>query len=100
MKWFACLLSFYILFSTVVPCCFIDNCDEEYTEKSSTSSPQKDCNNCSPFSICANSYGFTINVESFITEPLVAYTLVLYREYNYPAQSAYSFPHFQPPRIT
>jgi hypothetical protein len=99
MKWLAYILSFYILFSAVVPCSLLDNCEEEYENQTSASYPAKECKECSPFSICSIRHGFAIHVESLLTEPLVVFTSVLYREIIYSAISAYYFTHFQPPRM-
>ncbi len=100
MKRIAYILSFYILLSAIVPCSLFDDCEEENAEQTSASFPEKDCNDCSPFSICSTGHGFAINLESQLTEPLVVYTPVLYREINYSAKSGYYFTHFQPPRTT
>ncbi len=99
MKRFAYILSFYILLSAAVPCNLFDNCEGEEHPETSASFPEKDCNDCSPFSICSTGHGFAINFESLLAEPLVVFTSVLYREIKYSAHSDYYVIHFQPPRI-
>ncbi|MFL5789348.1 MAG: DUF6660 family protein [Flavisolibacter sp.] len=47
------MLSFYILFNGVVPCSVFDNC-QEYSELRTSSDHKKNCNKCSPFSICSS----------------------------------------------
>lgn len=94
------ILSFYVLFCTVVPCNLFDKCEEpEQTVNTSKSIPVKDCNNCSPFSTCASCHGFTINQEKALLIPVVFYNKTMYNSYSFSAKSEYSFSFFQPPRL-
>jgi hypothetical protein len=100
-KWISYLLAFYILFSAIVPCSIFDNCEDEHqTQQSSKPLPVKDCNNCSPFSICASAHGFIINFEALTLEPAAFYNSSSYSEYYLSTKSEYFFTHFQPPRKT
>jgi hypothetical protein len=100
VKILAYILSFYILFSAVVPCSIFDKCDnEKQTAETSKSFPVQDCNNCSPFSICA-AHGFTIQLERILFAPLTFNTSPSYIEYYFSAKPGYYFTHFQPPRYT
>jgi hypothetical protein len=96
----AYILAFYILFSAVVPCSIIDNCEEEeHTEQTSNTDHKKDCSNCSPFSICSSASGFTINSVSTFLEPVEFYNSPSYSEYNFSSKSEYYSSLFQPPRV-
>jgi hypothetical protein len=99
-KWIACILSFYILFSALVPCSVIDHCgDEEQTRQSSHSEHKKDCNNCSPFSICSSAPGFPLYSVNTSLEPIAFYNRPAYSEYYFASRSAYYASLFQPPRF-
>ena len=95
----AYLLSFYILFSAVVPCSIVDNCEEDPTEKTSGSDNEKNCNNCSPFSICNAASGFTLSSENITLIPLMLYNSPTYSEYYFSSKSEYYPSLFQPPRV-
>ena len=99
LKILAYILTFYVLFCTVVPCTLFDKCEEqEQTTQSSKSNPSKDCNNCSPFSICASCHGFTINYECVNLIPLEFPFKQSYNNYYFSSKSEYYFSFFQPPR--
>ncbi len=99
-KWIAYILSFYILFSAVVPCSIFDNCEEgENTEQTSNTGHKKDCNDCSPFSICSAAHGFTDNSNHPVIEPIDVYSSLSYGEYYFSFKSEYHASLFQPPRI-
>jgi hypothetical protein len=98
MKRIVYILSFYILLSTLVPCSFFDNCEEEYSEQASSSFPENDCNDCSPFSICSIGYGLAINAQTVLADPFIVFASTIYREIIYSTGSSYYFTHFQPPR--
>ena len=55
MKFFALLLSLYVLFLTVTPCCAGDAC----SETSATEQTTDGCDCCSPFFACGTCSGFT-----------------------------------------
>ena len=99
-KWIAYILSFSILFCVVVPCSIFDNCEEkEHTEQTSGSDHKKDCNDCSPFSICSSAPGFTFCAVATSLEPVVFYNSPVYSEYCISSPSAYYSSLFQPPRV-
>jgi hypothetical protein len=98
-KWIAYILCLYIMFSAVVPCSIFDKCEEiRHTEQASKSFPVKDCNNCSPFSVCAAAHGFTITHENFSIETFAFNSPLFYNEYDFSSKPGYYFSHFQPPR--
>ncbi|MFN2439754.1 MAG: DUF6660 family protein [Chitinophagaceae bacterium] len=100
LKILAYILSFYILFSAVVPCSIIDNCEEEEDrEQTSNSNHKKDCNNCSPFSICSYASGFILNGVNITLEPVVFHNSPTYSEYYFSSKSEYYPNLFQPPRV-
>ena len=96
----AYILAFYILFSAVVPCSIIDNCEEqEHTGQTSNTDHKKDCSNCSPFSICSSASGFPLNTVTTSLEPVEFYNSPAYSEYNFLSKSEYHSSLFQPPRV-
>jgi hypothetical protein len=68
VKVFSFILSAYILFLNTVPCCAIDNCNDELVSTGQVANHEKDdknnCGNCSPFFTCAGCVGFSILVRS------------------------------------
>jgi len=93
------ILSFYILFCTVVPCALFDNCeDKPITEQRSGDATPKDCTNCSPFSICTSTHWFTNNPGMIAIQP---YYIAADRKFpDQPADitKQHSPTLFQPPR--
>jgi hypothetical protein len=101
MKIIAFILSFYILFSAVIPCSVFDNCQgEEHTAGSSGSEQRKDCNGCSPFSICSAAQGFTVTNNTPSIEPAEFYFPPSYGNFHFSFTSEYFSNLFQPPRNT
>ncbi len=99
-KGIAYILAIYILLSAVVPCSIIDNCEEEeHTEQTSNSEHEKDCNNCSPFSICSSASGFTLTAANTSLEPVEFHNSPTYSEYCFSSKSEYYPSLFQPPRV-
>jgi hypothetical protein len=92
------ILFLYILFCAVVPCTIIDNYEDESTEQTSHKNTNKDCNNCSPFSICSPSPGFTIGAITTTIAPVIPETLLVYSNYYFSFKSEYYSSFFQPPR--
>jgi hypothetical protein len=93
-------LLLYILFSTVVPCSVFDNCgQEEHTGQASHTDHTKDCNGCSPFSICSAAHGFTISSNMPSVKPLQWHSSPAYGELYLSFTSAYYSSYFQPPRF-
>ena len=98
-RWVGYILSLYVLFCAVVPCTIIDNCeDDQKTEQTSKQEEKKDCNNCSPFSICSASHGFTLATIGTTVEPIVFNSSPAYSDYYFSAKSEYHPSLFQPPR--
>jgi hypothetical protein len=96
----AYILAFYVLVSAIVPCSIIDNCEEEQvTEQTSHQEENKDCDNCSPFSICASSSGFTLNTTIATIESIAFSTVHSYSDYYVSSKSEYHSRLFQPPRL-
>lgn len=93
------ILSFYILFSAVVPCSVFDNCEQEiHASASSDTTPSKSCNACSPFCICS-AHGFAVmnNDPTIGQEPVDR--LTSYCEFYASFLPGYSSRLFQPPRL-
>lgn len=93
------ILFLYVLFCTVVPCTMIDNCDSKgCTEQTSRKDTNKDCNNCSPFSICSSYHGFTTGTVATTIDPIFPQNTSVFRDYYFSFKPAYYSSHFQPPR--
>jgi len=100
-KWIAYILSFYILFSAVVPCSIFDKCeDDQHIEQTSNKEQRKDCNNCSPFSFCSSTHGFTQSTINTSIETVQFNTLPTYSDYHFSSISEYHSSLFQPPRLS
>ncbi len=97
-KWIAFILSFYLLFTAVVPCTYIDRCEEETTQHSD-SAPDKNCSNCPPFSICSKTQGFALQHFSLAPRQAVTAAPLLYSEYHFSLPANYASSLFQPPRM-
>src|SRR6185436_12022483 len=98
-KWIACILTLYIFFIAIIPCSIFDKCEEDQLiEQSSNKVPKRDCNDCSPFSICSPSYGFTVNTINTSVAPVEFNNLLLYSDYYLSFTSEYYSSFFQPPR--
>ena len=86
------------MLSAIMPCCMFDKCEElNATTETSKSYPLKDCNNCSPFSVCA-AQGFMVTHENITVEPADDVASLHYNHYNFSSKPGYYFSHFQPPR--
>ncbi|MES1216794.1 MAG: DUF6660 family protein [Bacteroidota bacterium] len=99
-RWIVYILSFYILFSAVVPCSIFDKCEkDQYKEQSSNKQPKKDCDDCSPFSFCSQTHGFTVNTINTSIGLLEFNTSPIYSNYYFSFLPGYHSSFFQPPRI-
>src|SRR6476660_418447 len=98
--WISFLLSLYILFCTVVPFTVFDNCkQDEMTSQTSDKDCEKNCSNCSPFSMCSSTPVFTFRPLSMAIEPLVFEISPFYNNYYFSSKPGYYPSFFQPPRI-
>ena len=99
-KWLAYILSFYILFSAIAPCSIFDKCEDgRHIEQTSNKEQKKDCNNCSPFSFCSPTHGFTLSTINTLIETAPFHTSPPYSDYYFPSISEYHSSLFQPPRL-
>jgi len=99
-KWIAYLLFLYILLCAVVPCSLLDECEaQDNVPQTSQSTSKKDCNGCSPFSVCAEACGFTMDTENISIAPIALYQSSSYCDYCFTLKSTHFFAHFQPPRF-
>jgi hypothetical protein len=101
-KFIAYILSFYILLSAVVPCSFFDTCEEEQDHPEQTSRPFRltDCDNCSPFSICASAHGFVVNHQRVsLKMPIAFIEKPSYTNYHMVLKAGYQAAFFQPPKV-
>ena len=98
--WIGYILSIYILLCTIVPCTLIDHCDQDQqTEQTTDKDSEKGCSDCSPFSICSSSHGFTLNTIIPSIQPALFNSLLAYSEYYVSSRSDYYSSLFQPPRL-
>ncbi len=101
VKIFTFIFTFYILLLSTVPCCAVDNCNDQ-TEQSKSNDTHKhndDCKNCSPFALCGNCADFTITTNSIqlgtpqqLSDPAFPY----YKQIYFPR---YISSFWQPPKI-
>ncbi|MBD0287067.1 MAG: hypothetical protein ICV79_16805 [Flavisolibacter sp.] len=99
-EWIGYILSLYILFCAVVPCTIMDNCEQsKHSEQASNTDTKKDCNNCSPFSMCASCHGFTLSTVTTAIEPVAFNRSPSYSDYYSSSKSEYYSRFFQPPRL-
>lgn len=79
MRFVTAILSIYLMFLTVLPCCAFDKCpeDRETTEAVCQTNTHKGgdndgCGSCSPFFNCHHCAGFNISVKtvSYITKTM------------------------------
>lgn len=103
LKIFAFIFCVYILVLSAVPCCAVDECNEEIPQQShAADTGGQDDNgwdNCSPFSQCGNCAGFTFQTGNGLlsaTPALVQQKFTGYIQLYFPQYTA-SF--WQPPRI-
>jgi hypothetical protein len=63
VKIFISIFALYILFLSTIPCCALDNCQDEtsITQKSNQHEHSDGCKNCSPFNQCDNCIGFAFS---------------------------------------
>jgi len=88
-----------MLFSTVTPCTIFDNCENaQLAGKYPDAGKQKDCNGCSPFSVCSSAHVFTVSSISILVEPVIFNSDRFYNEFYLSAESGYHSSLFQPPR--
>jgi len=65
LKVIAFILSAYLLFLFVIPCCSFDNCPEDKVEQTADhETGDGDCGNCSPFFTCTGCAGATISFDA------------------------------------
>ena len=99
-NWMAYILSLYIVFSALVPCSIFDKCEASAcTEQGSDSDQHKDCNSCSPFSVCSSGSGVIIpTITSLMQPPEFLYSRI-YGDYQFSSKADYHSSFFKPPRI-
>ena len=69
MKILSFILSLYVFYLSIVPCCLDDNCNDEIkteqTENHSKDHQEDSCNACSPFLTCGTCSGFLFSKLTF-----------------------------------
>ena len=101
VKLFTFIFSFYILFLSTVPCCAVDNCNDE-TQQSQTADKHEHndgCKNCSPFTLCGNCVGFTFIATSFQVDTPQQLTQQTFSGYIQSYLPQYISSFWQPPRL-
>jgi hypothetical protein len=100
MRLFAVLLSVIVMALAVVPCCFDDNCGDDFlseqTHKNNSDSPETPC---SPFVSCTSCFGVCIAPS---IEVVVAPVTVVEKTFPLYKQSFISLYYaniWQPPKI-
>lgn len=100
MKTLCFILSLYVFFLTVAPCCSDDDCNDAIAEsQSQTPKEEGDCNACSPFLDCGTCNGFVftnlrIDIDEF---PAIENQFVPVYKSQFPDDFFYKI--WQPPKI-
>ncbi|MBN8701273.1 MAG: hypothetical protein J0L54_16820 [Chitinophagales bacterium] len=101
VKLFTFIFSFYILFLSTVPCCAVDNCNDDVQQSQTSDRHEHNdgCKNCSPFTLCGNCAGFTFIANSLQVDTPQQFTQQTFSGYiqSYLPQYVSSF--WQPPRL-
>jgi len=97
--WMTYIFSLHLLFSALVPCSIFDNCEaSSCAEQASDTDQHKDCNSCSPFSICSSASGVIIPTTTSLIQPPELLHSPIYGEYQFSSNVEYHASFFQPPR--
>lgn len=92
-------LTVYIMLCTVLPCTFLDDCeDEQKTTQAASKNTSEDCNNCLPFSACSAGNGFTVDIITATIDAPAGPVKSIFGEHQVVAKSEYFSRLFQPPR--
>lgn len=85
---------------SVVPCCSLDDCDNEITEQGvSHESQEEDCGGCSPFFSCEGCAATTVTVEPVCFEITPAQCIIVYTGYIQNPLPDIDYDFWQPPKI-
>lgn len=100
MKFAGYIYSFYLIVLSVVPCCSLDDCDNEITEQGvSHESQEGDCGGCSPFFSCEGCAATTVTVEPVCFEITPAQCIIVYTGYIQNPLPDIDYDFWQPPKI-
>jgi hypothetical protein len=103
MKWLNHLLALYLVLLSVVPCCAFDNCPEEKSTTSQSTSHENgdddDCGSCSPFFNCEGCASVTIDVQSLSFDIVLASGEKTYTDFILSSLAAVHYDFWQPPRL-
>lgn len=99
-KWLVLILLITTTVGTFVPCCLVDNCNQEEAANTQTENRPKQEGACSPFFACVTCSGFThmskpVQISELVKEKQVHYeTLIVFNP------STYTSSFWQPPRLS
>lgn len=100
MKLISCILAFYLILLSVVPCCSFDDCEDDITTlPANHENEPEDCGNCSPFFSCE---GCATAIIAFLPAqfgitPLI--TSAIYPEYIQSSLPDIDYDFWQPPKL-
>lgn len=101
VKLFTFIFAFYILLLSTLPCCAVDNCNDE-TQQTQTADKHEhndSCQNCSPFTLCGNCVGFTFIANSLQVDLAQQFTEQTFSGYIQSYLPQYISSFWQPPRL-
>jgi hypothetical protein len=100
LKLIALILATYVLSCSVIPCCAMDNCDDEASTAASHQDKGGCKGDCSPFFACGSCAGFSITVTEIQIEQIPFVEKTTHSGLYICTYSDY-FPSFwQPPRFS
>ena len=100
MKFTGHILAFYLILLATVPCCAIDNCPDDKTERSSDhKSDDDDCGSCSPFFSCEGCATATIAYEPVQFDFAIIIPFPVHKQNHEASLSEADIDFWQPPKL-
>jgi len=94
------ILAFYIILLATVPCCAMDNCNDDQTAQTSDhGKDNEDCQNCSPFFNCEGCATATIVYQPFHFEFITLQVSPVYTVYQQTSLPEADIDFWQPPKL-
>jgi hypothetical protein len=103
VKYFCFVLSVFVIFLSVKPCCQDNDCYGKYAveKRQQKDTNNKDCQGCSPFFSCGTCSGFVVSkpvniIAALIPEPQIEH----FANYRQPFIKQVSLAIWQPPKLS
>lgn len=101
MKFSGFILAFYLILLAAVPCCAIDNCPDDKTEKSAShENGDDDCGTCSPFFSCEGCATASIAYEPAQFDFTAIFSAAVYTQYLQISLPEAELDFWQPPKLS